>query len=82
MRISRFVPAHLSLKAAMEDRLNNLESKLSFAEDMLETLNLTVFRQQEQIAQLQQQVRVLYQQLQAGAPAEKSDADQEVPPHY
>jgi len=66
----------------MEDRLINLESKLSFAEDMLEELNRTVFRQQEQIELLQQHVRLLYQQMQASTPAEKGDASDEVPPHY
>ncbi|MDB5799782.1 MAG: SlyX family protein [Rhodocyclales bacterium] len=66
----------------MDDRFITLESKLAFAEDLLETLNLAVFRQQEQIEQLQQQVRLLYQQMQANPSGEKSDASEEVPPHY
>jgi SlyX protein len=70
----------------MEERLINLESKLSFAEDMLEVLNHTVFRQQQQIDQLQQHVRLLYQQIQnnnaENNAAEKRDARDEIPPHY
>jgi len=66
----------------VENRLIALESKLSFAEDMLEELNLSVFRQQQQIEQLQQQVRLLYQQMQAGTSAEKADAREDIPPHY
>lgn len=68
----------------MEDRLTKIESKLAFAEDLLDTLNQTVFRQQEQIDQLQQQIRVLYQQLQSasGGPGEPRDPREEIPPHY
>lgn len=66
----------------MEDRLIVLESKLAFAEDMLEALNLTIFRQQEQIDQLQQQLRLLYQQMQSVPAGEKANAREDVPPHY
>jgi SlyX protein len=66
----------------MEDRLINLESKLAFAEHTLEELNATVYRQQQQIDLLQEQLRLLYQQMQAGSAAEKSASSQEVPPHY
>jgi SlyX protein len=66
----------------MEDRLDKLESKLSFAEDMLEELNLTVFRQQQQIEQLQQHIRLLYQQMQTSTVEEPGDARDNIPPHY
>lgn len=68
----------------MEDRINHLESKLCLAEDMLETLNHTVWRQQEQLDQLQAQLRLLYQQVQGNvsASAEKRDLREEIPPHY
>lgn len=68
----------------MEERLIAIESKLAFAEDMLDTLNATVFRQQEQIDSLQQQIRVLYTQMQSGGGggAEKRDPREEIPPHY
>ena len=68
----------------MEDRLTQLESKLFLAEDLLDTLNVTVFRQQQQIDQLQAQIRVLYQQMQnsSGTGAEKRDLRDEIPPHY
>lgn len=68
----------------MEDRINHLESKLCLAEDMLETLNHTVWRQQEQLDQLQAQLRLLYQQVQGNAAgsAEKRDLRDEIPPHY
>jgi SlyX protein len=69
----------------MDQRLIAIESKLALAEDLLDTLNTTVYRQQEQIDSLQQQIRVLYQQLQQSAvsgSAEKRDLREEIPPHY
>lgn len=66
----------------MESRITELEVKLSFAEDLLEELNRTVFRQQKQIDQLQQELRVLRQQIQANVPAGDWTLREEVPPHY
>jgi len=67
----------------VEERLIAIESKLAFAEDLLDTLNRTVFRQQEQIDLLQQQIRVMYEQMKAGGgSADKRDLRDEIPPHY
>jgi len=68
----------------MEDRLTELEIKLSLAEDMVEELNRTVFRQQEQLDLLQEQLRLLYNQIQAGnaGPSEPRSLRDEIPPHY
>ncbi len=67
----------------MESRIVDLESKLSFAEDLLETLNQTVFRQQERIDLLERQVRLLHAQIQALRPEESTrDLREEIPPHY
>jgi len=66
----------------MDTPLAELEVKLSFAEDLLEQLNLTVYRQQRQIDQLQVEMRELRRQLAAGAPAEARSLSEEIPPHY
>ncbi|MCB1933842.1 MAG: SlyX family protein [Candidatus Accumulibacter sp.] len=67
----------------MEHRLGELEARVNLAEDLLEALNMTVYRQQQQIDLLQQQLRHVYQQLQeTPAAAEKRDAGDEIPPHY
>lgn len=66
----------------MQSRVNELEAKISLAEDLLDALNRTVYRQQQQIDQLQQDVRALRQQLQEAAPAAQGSLDNEVPPHY
>jgi len=66
----------------MEDRLNELEAKVAFAEDLVETLNLTVIRQQAQLDLLQQQIRLLHQQLQDAIPEDARASRDEIPPHY
>ena len=66
----------------MESRLNELESKISLAEDLLDELNRTVFRQQQQIDRLQQEVRALRQQLRQGVAPEPGSPGSEIPPHY
>lgn len=66
-----------------ESRLTELEAKLAFAEDLLETLNQTVIRQQGQIDSLQQQLRLLHQQLQDALPDDGAGRlRDEIPPHY
>lgn len=68
----------------MDARVTELEIKLSFCEDLLETLNATVIHQQQQIDRLQAEVRVLREQLASGEPADgplRSLRD-ELPPHY
>lgn len=65
-----------------ESRLTELETKLAFAEDLLETLNQTVIRQQGQIDSLQQQLRLLHQRLQDVLPDEARSPRDEIPPHY
>jgi SlyX protein len=66
----------------MEAELNELEAKMSLAEDLLDELNRTVFRQQQQIDQLQQDIRALRQQLQDTAPDEFASPGDQIPPHY
>ncbi|MBS1190314.1 MAG: hypothetical protein H6R10_2106 [Rhodocyclaceae bacterium] len=66
----------------MESRVTDIEVKLSFMEDLVEELNRTVFRQQQQMEQLQQELRVLRQQVQGSIPAAGWSQREELPPHY
>lgn len=67
----------------MEARLTELETKLSFAEDLLDSLNQTVFHQQERIDLLERQIRLLHEQIQTLRPADGGlDLRDEIPPHY
>lgn len=70
----------------MDSRLTDLEIRIAFQEDLIETLNLTVARQQQQMDLLQAQFRALYQQVRASAAsaatAAETDPQHEIPPHY
>lgn len=64
-----------------EQRLETLEIKLAFTEDLLEQLNLTVFRQQERIDALLRDLQELRQRMPEAAPGARAPRD-ERPPHY
>jgi len=66
--------------SAMNTRLAELEAKLCLAEDLLETLNLTLFRQQEKIDRLEHELRSLRREVEAAQPL--AAARDELPPHY
>ncbi len=66
----------------MESRIHELEIKICYAEDMLDELNLTVFRQQQQINSLIREINLLRQQIQVASPAQTTSAADELPPHY
>ncbi|MEI7679524.1 MAG: SlyX family protein [Betaproteobacteria bacterium] len=66
----------------MENRLEKIESKLGLAEDLLDELNKTIYRQQQQIERMQHEMRTLRQQVQAAQPAEQRNLLDEIPPHY
>ena len=63
-------------------RLEKIETKLSFAEDLLEELNHLVFRQQEQIKRLQAQLDRLADKQSDSGSTERFDARDDIPPHY
>lgn len=68
----------------MEERLIALETKVALGEDQIDVLNHTVFRMQEQLDLLQDQIRVLYRQMSTSSSsgAEPRDLRDEIPPHY
>ncbi|MBK7664378.1 MAG: SlyX family protein [Sterolibacteriaceae bacterium] len=76
------MPTRDDTRHVTEARITELEVKLSFVDDLLETLNRTVYRQQQEIEQLRQELRVLRQQLQASIPTEPRSLRDEIPPHY
>ncbi|WP_313070132.1 SlyX family protein [Melaminivora sp.] len=67
--------------ADTQARLEALEIKAAWAEDLLDQLNLALFRQQQCIDQLQAELADLRRQVPEGAAAPRSLRD-ELPPHY
>ena len=67
----------------MATRVAELEIKLSYTEDLVEELNRTVYRQQEQLESLQRQILNLQQQVQdMSPPGQSGNLRDEIPPHY
>ena len=73
-------PDPLSL---IDQRLTDLEIKASFSEDMVDSLNAVIVRQQQQIDALLQELSAMRSRLpeegSGGAPRNLRD---ELPPHY
>ena len=63
------------------ERVMELEIKASYTEDLLEQLNMTIYRQQQQIDGLLRAVTELRQQRPEGGTGARSLRD-ELPPHY
>lgn len=72
----------MPLSDSTDQRLIDLETKLSFQEDLLDQLNLTIYRQQQQLDALVQEVRRLHQQAADGPSAGPRNLRDELPPHY
>ncbi|WP_295002198.1 SlyX family protein [uncultured Dechloromonas sp.] len=66
----------------MESRITELEIKISYTEDLVEELNRTVFRQQQQIDLLAKELRGLRDQVQSSQPQEFRSLRDDIPPHY
>jgi len=64
-----------------EERITNLEIKLSFTEDLIEKLNETVYKQQQQIEFLYRELKTIKEQASSGGGGGVSSQD-EIPPHY
>jgi SlyX protein len=66
----------------LEARIMELEVKASYTDDLLEELNMTIYRQQQQIDALLNEVRQLRQQVPEGGQAAPRNLRDELPPHY
>ncbi len=64
-----------------DDRITNLEIKLSFTEDLIEKLNETVYKQQQQIEFLYRELKAIKEQASSSGGGGGSLKD-EIPPHY
>lgn len=68
--------------ARMNSEMEALQSKLTWAEDLLETLNTTVWRQQQRIDRLEEDVRTLRQLIQESAMQSETTLRDDIPPHW
>ena len=68
--------------ARTQERVEALEVKAAFTEDLLDQLNLTIYRQQQQIDDLARELVRLRQQAPEGGAAAARNPRDELPPHY
>jgi len=66
----------------LDARLADLEAKLAFAEDLLDTLNLMAYRQQQRIDLLQAELHLLNDRLISLTSDGPRPPEVELPPHY
>lgn len=67
----------------MEDKLVELETRLAFQDQEIQTLNEVIIRQQEQIDQLADQMKILKDKVQDMKPSLVIPESEETPPpHY
>ena len=66
---------------SQEDRLVDIEIKLSHQEDLVETLNQTIYRQGRRIDQLEAMVAALAEHLRTVQSTRQGPLN-EKPPHY
>ncbi len=66
----------------IERRLTDLEVKAAYADDLLDQLNQTIFRQQQQIEYLARELAALRQQHGPDAGLTPGVPGDERPPHY
>ena len=65
-------------------RLNDLESRMAFQDDLIERLNEVVARQDREILELKNRLKDLQLRIRelAAAPADGAPPGHEIPPHY
>jgi len=66
----------------IDDRLNNLEIKASFSEDLLDKLDQIIISQQRQIDWLTREVQFLRQREPVEGTAAPRNLRDDLPPHY
>lgn len=70
-------------KKALEDRLAELEMRLAFQDDVINTLSEQVAKQELDIRELWDAKKVLHKQLKDISPSNiKAEEDESPPPHY
>jgi len=70
-------------KITLEERLAELEMRLAFQDDVINTLSEQVSRQELDIRELWEAKRLMHQQLKDVSPANiKREEEETPPPHY
>jgi len=66
----------------IEKRITNLEIKLSFTEDLIDQLNQTIYKQQQQIEFLYRELKAIKEQASSSGGGGSGNLKDDIPPHY
>ena len=66
----------------MQNEIIELETKIAFQEDMIQSLNSTLAEQQQELVELKKDIEELQTQLRNLAPSLSAATTDETPPHY
>ncbi len=73
----------MSDSAAIDKRLTDLEIKASFTEDLVDSLNQVIVRQQQEIEHLLHRLGMLIEQVESSSTSSPArNLLDELPPHY
>ena len=65
-----------------DNKLVELEEKISYLQNMLDELNMVVFRQSEKIEKLTNEIKVTNEKLINQSDSSDSEVTDDQPPHY
>lgn len=80
-----YTMTHSSIESVhmTESKIVDLETRMAFLEDTVETLNKQVYQQAKQLSEYQQAMQNLNRHLkQVQSDIEEFKPDNEIPPHY
>ena len=66
----------------LEERLVNIETKITYQEDLIEELNKAIYQQQKKLERLEAMCQSLAGHVEALAAASEGKPANERPPHY
>ncbi len=66
----------------IDQRIIDLETKISFQDKSIEDLSDSLYQHQQQIAQLEKALQVLQKRIESDQQGESEIRPQEKPPHY
>jgi len=66
----------------MEDKITELQTRLSFQEETIEQISRTLVQQQTELHEIRQMMQHLQKQILAVTPSDIDATHDEPPPHY
>ena len=66
----------------LDQRIIDLETKISFQDKSIEDLSDSVYRQQQQLGELEKKLQIIQKRIESDQNGDSEIRPQEKPPHY